>query len=672
MNESERIAYLRAALHHHNHLYYIENKPEISDIEFDHLMHELQQLEEKHPELHDPNSPTARVGSDLSNEFQTVQHTRPMLSLGNTYNRDELAEFYNRVAEGLEGQPFQIACELKFDGVSISLIYEQGKLVRAVTRGDGVSGDDVTENVRTIRSIPLALPSSTNYPDSFEIRGEILMPWQVFEELNRERETKGEALFANPRNAAAGTLKNKNSVVVANRKLDAYLYYLLGENIPKSSHFDNMNTARSWGFKVSDTNMLANTLEEMYAFIDHWDQARRELPFATDGIVFKVNNIQQQEILGFTAKSPRWAIAYKFQAERACTRLNDVIFQLGRTGAVTPVAVMDPVQLSGTIVQRASLHNADIINNLDLHIGDFVYVEKAGEIIPQIIGVETSRRDVNLGPKVEFLKNCPECGSELVRYPGEAAHYCPNDTGCLPQLKGRIEHFVSRDAMNIDSVGPETIEMLFNQGLLPYQDAADLYSLRLSDLCAPRSTREKSCRKIIDGIHASLQTPFDRVLYALGIRFVGKVVAKQVARHFKNIQNIRQATLDELLAVDGVGKIIAESIIAYFNKPENQDFVERLTLAGLQMELPEEEKLSEVLSGKSIVISGSFEKHSREEYKVLIEKHGGKNVSSISKKTTFVLAGEGMGPSKLQKATSLGIEIVSENDFLRMLSDESE
>lgn len=667
MNESERIAYLRDTLHHHNHLYYIENKPEISDIEFDHLMYELQQLEDKHPELHDPNSPTARVGSDLSNEFQTIQHARPMLSLGNTYNRDELADFYNRVAEGLDGQPFQIACELKFDGVSISLTYEQGKLTRAVTRGDGVSGDDVTENVRTIRSIPLSLPSSLDYPSSFEIRGEILMPWQVFEALNQERQTKGETLFANPRNAAAGTLKNKSSVVVANRKLDAYLYYLLGENIPKLSHFDNMKMAKSWGFKVSDTNKLANTLDEMYAFIDYWDKARRDLPFATDGIVFKVNNIQQQEILGFTAKSPRWAIAYKFQAERACTRLNDVVFQLGRTGAVTPVAVMDPVQLSGTIVQRASLHNADIINNLDLHIGDFVYVEKAGEIIPQIIGVDTSRRDSNLGGKVEFLKKCPECGAELVRYPGEAAHYCPNDIGCLPQLKGRIEHFVSRDAMNIDSVGPETIEMLFAQGLLPYQDAADLYSLRLSDLCAPRSTREKSCRKIIDGIHASLQTPFDRVLYALGIRFVGKVVAKQVARHFKNIQNLRQATLDELLAVDGVGKIIAESIILYFNKPENIDFVERLTLAGLQMELPEEEKLSEVLNGKIIVISGSFKKHSREEYKAIIEKHGGKNVSSISKKTTFILAGEGMGPSKLEKAKSLNISIVSEEDFLNLL-----
>ena len=667
MNESERIAYLRDTLHHHNHLYYIENKPEISDIEFDHLMYELQQLEDKHPELYDPNSPTARVGSDLSNEFQTIQHARPMLSLGNTYNRDELADFYNRIAEGLDGQPFQIACELKFDGVSISLTYEQGKLTRAVTRGDGVSGDDVTENVRTIRSIPLSLPSSLDYPSSFEIRGEILMPWQVFEALNQERQAKGEALFANPRNAAAGTLKNKSSVVVANRKLDAYLYYLLGENIPKLSHFDNMKMAKSWGFKVSDTNKLANTLDEMYAFIDYWDKARRDLPFATDGIVFKVNNIQQQEILGFTAKSPRWAIAYKFQAERACTRLNDVVFQLGRTGTVTPVAVMDPVLLSGTIVQRASLHNADIINNLDLHIGDFVYVEKAGEIIPQIIGVDASRRDSNLGGKVEFLKKCPECGAELVRYPGEAAHYCPNDIGCLPQLKGRIEHFVSRDAMNIDSVGPETIEMLFAQGLLPYQDAADLYSLRLSDLCTPRSTREKSCRKIIDGIHASLQTPFDRVLYALGIRFVGKVVAKQVARHFKNIQNLRQATLDELLAVDGVGKIIAESIILYFNKPENIDFIERLTLAGLQMELPEEEKLSEVLNGKIIVISGSFKKHSREEYKAIIEKHGGKNVSSISKKTTFILAGEGMGPSKLEKAKSLNISIVSEEDFLNLL-----
>lgn len=669
MTPQEKIAQLRLELHRHNHLYYVECQPVISDKEFDELLLQLQQLEKEHPECYDPNSPTSRVGSDLSNAFKTVKHKYPMLSLGNTYNRAELAEFYQRVQEGLDGMPFSISCELKFDGVSISLIYEHGNLVRAVTRGDGVSGDDVTENVRTIRTIPLTLPSHIKYPESFEIRGEVLMPWNVFDKLNEDRARNNEPLFANPRNAAAGTLKNKVSAVASNRRLDAYLYYLLGDEIPKYSHFDNMQRAKSWGFKVSETNKLVNSLEEMYSFIDYWDQARRELPFATDGIVFKVDNIQQQEILGYTAKSPKWAIAYKFQAERACTRLNEVVFQVGRTGAITPVAVMNPVQLSGTVVQRASLHNADIIESFDLHIGDGVFVEKAGEIIPQIVGVDLSMRDNTIGDKVTFPSVCPVCKTPLVRYPDEAVHYCPNDTGCSPQLKGKIEHFVSRDAMNIDAVGPETIEMLFRSNLLPYQDAADLYALRLSDLCAPHSTREKSCKRIIEGIKKSLNTPFDRVLYALGIRFVGKVTAKQLARHFKNIEALKQASFDELMMVEGVGNIICESVINYFSKPENIDFISRLTLAGVQMSLPETDLLSDSLAGKSIVISGTFEKHSREEYKVLIEQHGGKNVSSISKRTSFVLAGIGMGPSKMQKAESLGIPIVNEEDFLKMIEE---
>ena len=667
MTPQERILQLRRTLHHHNHLYYVENRPEISDYDFDMLMHELQELEAQHPEMADPNSPSVRVGSDQQNEFQQIPHKYPMLSLGNTYNRAEVGDFYRRVSEGLGGAPFDICCELKFDGLSISLTYEQGKLVRGVTRGDGVSGDDVTANIRTIRSIPLQLPEGADYPEEFEIRGEVLMPWESFEALNAERERQEEPLFANPRNAASGTLKNKSSQVVAHRRLDAYLYYIPGRALPSNSHFENLQKARSWGFKVSEAMRLAHSLEEVYAFIDYWDEERKNLPVATDGIVLKVDNVHQQEILGSTAKSPRWAIAYKFQAERACTRLEEVTFQVGRTGAVTPVANMQPVQLSGTVVRRASLHNADIMQQLDLHVGDWVYVEKAGEIIPQIVGVATERRDASTGERVAFIKTCPECGATLVRYEGEAAHYCPNASACPPQLKGRVEHFISREAMNIESIGPETVDDFYERGLLPHHDAADLYGLTFDQLLAIEGCRERMAQKVLDGIQRSKEVPFDRVLYALGIRFVGKVVAKTIARHFRSMQALREATYDQLICVEGIGQIIAENVVAYFQDERNQDFISRLTAAGVQMELPEEQKLSDALSGKSIVISGTFAHHSREEYKALIEQHGGKNVSSISKKTSFILAGDNMGPSKLEKAQKLGIPLMNEDDFLAML-----
>ena len=666
MNEKERILELREALHQHNYNYYVKNNPEITDQEFDRLMAELQALEAKHPEMADENSPTMRVGSDLNHEFTQIAHVYPMLSLGNTYNREDVRAFYQRVQEGLNGQPFEICCELKFDGLSISLTYEKGKLIHAVTRGDGERGDDVTDNIRTIRTIPLSLPTN-DYPEKFEIRGEVLMPWNSFEELNREREAREEALFANPRNAASGTLKSKNSAVVAKRKLDAYLYYLLGENIPQESHYDNMQRAKHWGFKISDAMYVAHSLEDIYNYIDKWDIERKNLPVATDGIVLKVNDIKQQQQLGYTAKSPRWAIAYKFQAERACTLLNEVTYQVGRTGAITPVANMEPVQLAGTVVKRASLHNEDIINQLDLHLNDYVYVEKAGEIIPQIVGVATEMRNAQLGPKVEFIKFCPECGTPLVRYEGEAAHYCPNDTACPPQLKGKIEHFISRDAMNIDSLGPETVDDFFERGLI--HDVAGLYGLQISQLCGADRSREKSARKIIDGINKSKEVTFDRVLFALGIRFVGKVVAKLLARHFKSIEKIEAATLDDLLQVEGIGTVIAQSVKTYLANPANQALIERLKVAGVQMELPEQEQLSESLAEKSIVISGTFVHHSREEYKTLIESHGGKNVSSISKKTTFILAGDNMGPSKLEKAQKLGIPLINENEFLEMINE---
>lgn len=668
MDVKEQIEALREQLHRHNYNYYVLNAPEISDMEFDRMMRELQDLEEAHPELADPNSPTQRVGSDLNQEFVQVPHRYPMLSLANTYNKQEVADFYERVQSGLEGEPFEICCEMKFDGLSISLTYEHGRLVRAVTRGDGVQGDDVTANVKTIRCIPLQLPGS-GYPDEFEIRGEILMPWTSFEALNREREEREEPLFANPRNAASGTLKSKNSAVVAERKLDAYLYYILGENIPGDGHYENLAAARSWGFKVFDGMKKVSTLQEIYDFIDYWDVERRTLPVATDGIVLKVNSLRQQRALGYTAKSPRWAIAYKFQAERARTRLNEVTFQVGRTGAVTPVANMDPVQLAGTVVRRATLHNADVMAQLDLHLGDMVYVEKGGEIIPKIVGVDTDARGFMPGPKATFITHCPECGSRLVRYEGEAAWYCPNETACPPQIKGRIEHYISRKAMNIDSLGPETVNEYYNRGLI--RDVADLYDIRIEQINGGDGSRDKSARKILHSIAASAEVPFERVVFALGIRFVGEIAAKTLARHFKSMDKLASASLDEMLQVNGIGRVIAQSVILYFANEDNRRLVERLREKGMQMELSEEELSGHTdrLAGQSIVVSGVFSLHSRDEYKALIEQHGGKNVGSISSKTSFVLAGANMGPAKLEKATKLGIPILSEEDFLKRIGE---
>ena len=668
MDVKERIDQLRAELHRHNHNYYILNAPEISDKEFDDLMRELQDLEAAHPEYMDENSPTMRVGSDLNKNFTQVEHRYPMLSLGNTYSESEVADFYERVRKGLEGEEFEICCELKYDGTSISLTYEDGKLVQAVTRGDGVRGDVVTDNVKTIRTIPLVLHG--DYPRLFEIRGEILMPWESFEALNREREAREEPLFANPRNAASGTLKSQNSSVVAARKLDAYLYYLLGEELPGDGHYENLQVARSWGFKISEHMRKAHTLQDIYDYISYWDTERKNLPVATDGIVLKVNSLRQQRALGYTAKSPRWAIAYKFQAERARTRLNEVIYQVGRTGAITPVANLDPVQLSGTIVRRASLHNADIIEGLDLHIGDMVYVEKGGEIIPKITGVDTDARDESLGEKVRFISRCPECGTPLVRYEGEAAHYCPNETACPPQIKGKIEHFISRRAMNIDGLGPETVDLFYQQGLI--RDVSDLYKLRVEDIRGLDRMGLKTAENIIKSIDASRGVPFERVLFALGIRFVGETVAKKLARSFTDIDALRRADMKSLIEVDEIGEKIAQSIVTYFANPQNNALVERLEEAGLQFRRTEEELAGHTdrLAGQRIVISGVFARHSRDEYKALIEKHGGKNVGSISSKTSFILAGENMGPAKLEKARKLGVRIVNEDEFLSM-TDES-
>lgn len=669
MNEQERIVALRAELHRHNHNYYVLNQPTISDQDFDALLRELQDLEARHPELFDPNSPTQRVGSDLSNEFQTFRHTRPMLSLANTYNKEEVREYYNRVREGLQDEPFEICCELKFDGLSISLHYEDGRLVRALTRGDGEQGDDVTANVRTIRSIPLQLSPDGGWPREFEIRGEVLMPWTSFEALNREREAREEPLFANPRNAASGTLKSKQTSVVAERKLDAYLYYLLGDTLPADGHYENLQQARLWGFKVSDAMRKVRTLDEIYAFIDHWDTARRDLPVATDGIVLKVNSLRQQRALGMTAKSPRWAIAYKFQAEQQSTILREVTFQVGRTGAVTPVANMDPVQLSGTIVRRATLHNADFVAQLDLHLGDHVLVEKGGEIIPKIVAVDPAFVTSERGPRVEFIRRCPECGAELVRFEGEAAWYCPNDSHCPPQIKGRIEHFVSRRAMNIDTLGPETIDDYYNRGLV--RDIADLYDLSVDQLNGAHGERQRSASKTIQAIADSRQVPFERVLFALGIRFVGEQMAKTLARAFKSMDALAAASLDDLLQVGGVGQAIAESVIRWFQDADNVFLLERLRAHGLQFQLSEEALAAQSnrLQGQSIVISGVFAHHSRDEYKALIEQHGGKNVGSISKKTSFILAGDSMGPAKLEKAQKLGITILSEDQFLEMIQE---
>lgn len=665
MTVKEKIDQLRADLHRHNYNYYVLNAPEISDKEFDDRMRELQELEKEHPEYQDDNSPTMRVGSDLNKNFTQVAHKYPMLSLGNTYSESEVTDFYDRVKKALN-EDFEICCELKYDGTSISLTYENGKLVRAVTRGDGEKGDDVTDNVKTIRTIPLVLHGS--YPELFEIRGEILMPWEVFEELNREKEAREEPLFANPRNAASGTLKLQNSAIVASRKLDAYLYYLLGEELPCDGHYENLQAAAGWGFKTSEHMKKAHSLEEVFEYIRYWDTERKNLPVATDGIVLKVNSMRQQKNLGFTAKSPRWAIAYKFQAERALTRLNKVTYQVGRTGAVTPVANLDPVQLSGTIVKRASLHNADIIEGLDLHIGDMVYVEKGGEIIPKITGVDKDARSMLIGEKVKFITHCPECGSKLIRYEGEAAHYCPNETSCPPQIKGKIEHFISRKAMNIDGLGPETVDMFYRLGLI--KNTADLYQLTADDIKNLDRMGEKSAENIIKGIEASKEVPFERVLFALGIRFVGETVAKKIAKSFNDIDELENANLEKLINIDEIGEKIAQSILTYFANPLNRELIERLKSAGLQLYRREEDLsgYTDKLAGQSIVISGVFTHHSRDEYKELIEKNGGKNVGSISAKTSFILAGENMGPAKLEKAHKLGIKLMSEDEFLTLIS----
>lgn len=666
MNELQQITNLRNELHKHNYKYYVLNAPDISDEQFDLLMHTLEALEAKHPECFDPNSPTQRVGSDVNSEFSQVEHRYPMLSLANTYNEQEVADFYNSIKKLLNGEAFEICCELKYDGLSISLLYENGKLIRAITRGDGVRGDDVTANVKTIKSIPLVLQGD-DYPDVFEMRGEILMPWKVFEKLNKERELAEEPLFANPRNAASGTLKSLKSSLVSKRSLDAYLYYMLGEELPSATHYGNLEKAKTWGFKIGEGIKKVKTLQEIYDFIAYWDTERKNLPVATDGIVLKVNAIEQQKQLGYTAKSPRWAIAYKFKAERELTQLESVSYQIGRTGAVTPVANMSPVQLAGTIVKRATLNNADFITSLDLHINDYVYVEKGGEIIPKIVGVDATKRSLNATP-IRFIDKCPECGTPLIRYEDEAAYYCPNEDGCSPQIKGKIEHFISRKAMNIDSLGPETIDEYYRKGLIT--NIASLYSLRLEDI-NDGGKRNKSAQKVIQAIEKSKAVPFERVLFALGIRFVGETSARLIARKFTGIEMLKNATIEQLMQVDGVGEVIAQSIKAYFLNEKNVEIVSQLEAMGVQMAIKEDETkpTSTLLQDLSIVISGVFTHHSRDEYKAIIEQHGGKNVGSISSKTSFILAGDNMGPSKLQKAEKLGIKIVNEEEFLSMLNN---
>lgn len=666
MSVKEQIEALRSELEQHNYNYYVLSAPTISDKEFDEKMKELQDLEAAHPEYYDPNSPTQRVGSDLLKEFEQVQHRYPMLSLGNTYSEEEVRDFYERTERSLN-EPFEIVAELKYDGTSISLWYEKGRLVRAVTRGDGSKGDDVTANVKTIRSVPLRLRGN-DYPEEVEIRGEILLPWAEFDRLNKEREEQEEPLFANPRNAASGTLKQQNPAIVAARKLDAYLYYVLGEHLPADTHYGNLEAARRWGLKIPDVIKVCHNLQDIFDYIHYWDTERKNLPVATDGIVLKVNSLRQQKNLGFTAKSPRWAIAYKFQAERAETRLNSVSFQVGRTGAVTPVANLEPVLLAGTVVKRASLHNADIIEGLDLHIGDQVYVEKGGEIIPKIVGVNTEARTMMIGEKVRFITRCPECKTPLIRPEGEAAHYCPNDSGCPPQIKGRIEHFVTRKAMNIN-IGPETVEDLFNVGLV--KNIADLYDLRITDLLTLERWAEKSARNLMNSLRESKAVPFERVLYALGIRYVGETVAKRLASSFHSIDRLMEASFEQLVDVDEIGDRIAQSVVAYFSDAENRQIVERLRAHGLQMEVSEEvlANRSERLKGLTFVISGTFTQHSRDEYKAMIEQHGGKNTGSVSGKTSYILAGENMGPAKLEKAAKLGVRIIREDEFLKMIEE---
>ena len=677
-SDQQRIEQLRRELHEHNHRYYVLNQPTIDDQEFDCLLRELQDLEARHPELYDANSPTQRVGSDIQKEFRQVRHRYPMLSLANTYSADEVRQWYDSVVKGLGGESFEVCCEMKYDGLSISLTYVDGRLTQAVTRGDGVQGDDVTQNVKTIRSIPLELSvygtsltshlsPLTPYPNEFEIRGEILMPWTSFERLNREREAAEEPLFANPRNAASGTLKSLDPKVVAARGLDAYLYYLLGDELPAEGHYENLQAAAGWGFKISRGMKKVSSFDEIIEYINYWDTERKNLPVATDGIVLKVNSLRQQRALGFTAKSPRWAIAYKFKAEREQTRLLEVTYQVGRTGAVTPVANMEPVQLAGTTVRRATLNNEDFIRSFDLHIGDMVYVEKGGEIIPKIVGVNIDERPIIAQP-VQFIRRCPECGTPLVRYEGEAAWYCPNDTGCPPQIKGRIEHFIARKAMDIDSIGPETVDEYYRTGLI--HNVADLYDIDVQQISGKDNKRIVSAQRIVNGIQQSKEVPFERVVFALGIRFVGETSARLLARHFKTMDTLMTAGLDELQEVDGIGEVMAKSIISYFHNEQNREIVERLRGYGLQFALSAEQtaQQSDRLAGQSIVISGVFAHHSRDEYKLIIEQNGGKNVGSISGKTSFILAGDNMGPSKLEKARKLGIRIVSEDEFLEMIN----
>lgn len=652
---------LREQLNYHNHKYYVENSPEITDFEFDTLMRRLMDLEAEYPQYADPLSPTVRVGSDRTSEFNSVQHRYPMLSLSNTYSIEELTAFIERIER--EWGATEYVCELKFDGTAISLTYEKGRLERAVTRGDGTMGDDVTTNVKTIRSIPLVL-SGSGYPDLFEIRGEIFMPYNSFDRLNAEREVAGEQLFANPRNAAAGTLKQQQSAVVAHRGLDCTLYQMAGDNLPFKNHIENLEAARSWGFKVSEYMTLCRGAAEVIAYINHWDEARKSLPYPTDGVVIKVNDFNLRSKLGFTAKSPRWAVAYKFKAESALTTLLSVDFQVGRTGAITPVANLEPVLLAGTTVKRATLHNAEQISALDIRIGDKVYVEKGGEIIPKITEVELSERTADSRP-FEYIDHCPECGAELVRYEGEAKHYCPNQSGCRPQIIGRIIHFIRRKAMDIDGLGNETVELLFENGLIG--NIADIYTLRANDLAVLPRLGEKSADNIISSIERSKSVPFARVLFGLGIRFVGETTAKYLAAHFKSIDAVMAADKVSLMESDEVGEKIADAIIDYFADPANIEIIERLKAAGLQFEAEQSVRHSDTLEGKNIVISGKFINHSREELKAMIEAHGGKNQSGVNANTDFIVAGENMGPAKLQKAEKLGVKILSESEFIELI-----
>ena len=662
----KRIEDLTRLIDRHNYLYYVRNEPEISDRDFDLLLEELIRLEKQFPELARADSPTQRVGGEITRTFKTVVHRYPMLSLGNTYSEEELREFHERVVKLISDEPVEYVCELKFDGVAIGLTYINGHLDRAVTRGDGIRGDDVTANVKTIRSIPLRLQAG-DYPADFEIRGEIIMPRSVFQRINEERTDIGETPFANPRNSAAGTLKMQDSAEVARRRLDCFLYALYGPSLPFRAHEEALSAAKKWGFKISSDHRLCSNIEEVLAFIRHWDAARRDLPFDIDGVVIKVNSFRQQEELGYTAKSPRWAISYKFKAESAATCLNEVTYQVGRTGAITPVANLEPVFLAGTTVKRASLHNADQIDKLDLHIGDTVFVEKGGEIIPKITGVDRDRRPADAS-KVVFIHQCPECYSHLEREEGEAQHYCPNERGCPPQIKGRIEHFTSRKAMNIDGLGKETVDVFVEKGLV--KDVADIYLLRKEDIMALDRFGEKSATNILAGIDASKAVPFDRVLFAVGIRYVGDTVARKLARHFVSIDAIMQASREQLMEAPEVGEKIAESITAFFSDPLNKELVMRLKREGLRMEISADQHLqpvSDKLKGATIVISGTFVHHSREDYKKIIEENGGKNGSGITGKTTYLLSGADSGPSKLEKAAQLGVRVIGEDEFLELL-----